>query len=290
MTGFLGQRIIVLPKDVISDIRNNPLIQTLYITDIGFFPRAEHHFRERKKGAKEYILIYCIEGYGMIEIYGQSLKISPNSFYIIPPDTSHKYYAIKKDPWSIYWIHFRGSHALHLYQKFCVKRIPVVKKAAYEEDRINLFKSLLDILEKGYSSDHLEYINICLWQLFSSFLYPEYIAVAGKTHKEGDLVGSAIGYMQNNIEKAISVGEIAEHFNYSSSHFFSLFKKKTGYSPIHYFNQLKIQKSCQYLSFSDISIKELSFKMGFDDPLYFSRVFKKIMGVPPLQYRKDYKP
>lgn len=286
--GFLGQRMIVLPKDVISSSRENPLTQTLYITDIGYFPRAAHHFRERRKGAKEYILIYCIEGNGIIELYNQSLKIGPNSFFIIPPETPHKYYAFKKDPWSIYWLHFRGSLAIHLFTKFNTKT-PSAKKAPFEEKRVALFENLMDALEKGYSSDHLEYINIGLWQLFSSFLYQEYFDEAGKSQKDGDLIGSAIQYMQTNLENAISVGEIADRFNYSSSHFFALFKKKTGYSPIHYFNQLKIQKGCQYLSFTDISVKELSFKLGFEDPLYFSRLFKKIMGVSPIQYRNDYK-
>ena len=287
--GFLGQQMIVLPKKVISIVRSNPLIQNLYITDIGYFPRAAHHFRERKKGAKEYILIYCTEGNGIIEIYGQSLRIAPNTLYIIPPETPHKYEAVKKDPWTIYWMHFRGSQALQIYQKFCVKRIPVVKKIPFKKKRIELFENIINVLGKGYSMDNLEYINISLWQLFSSFLFQDYFGEVGESLPEADPVSSAIQFMQDNLENNISVNEIAQQFNYSSSHFFSIFKKRTGYSPIHYFNQLKIQKSCQHLSFSDVSVKELSYMLGFEDPFYFSRLFKKTMGLSPLQYRKAYK-
>jgi AraC family transcriptional regulator, arabinose operon regulatory protein len=84
------------------------------------------------------------------------LKITPNTLHIIPPDTPHHYQAIKKDPWSIYWLHFRGSYALHIYQKFCVKRVPMVKKVAFEERRVMFFDNIIDVLEKGYSADHLD--------------------------------------------------------------------------------------------------------------------------------------
>lgn len=287
--GFLGQRMIVLPKKVINDILNNPLIQNLYVTDIGYFPHAEHHFRKRRKGAKEYILIYCVEGGGIIEMHDQVLKLTPNSSFIIPIDTPHKYRAMPKDPWSIYWLHFKGAHAPYIYQKFCARKTPSIKKVPFDDKRTLLFDNILDVLEKGYSTEHLEYINISLWQLFSSFLYQKYIVEIGKPDDESDVISSSIQFMQDNLDKPISVSEIAEHFNYSSSHFFSLFKKRTGYSPIHYFNHLKIQKGCQYLSFSEISVKELSYKLGFEDPLYFSRLFKKIMGESPLKYRKEYK-
>ncbi len=95
--------------------------------------------------------------------------------------------------------------------------------------------------------------------------------------------------MKSQLDKALKIEEMALYFNYSPSHFFSIFKKKTGFSPINYFNDLKIQKACQYLSFTSMSVKEISYTLGFNDPLYFSRLFKKIMGVPPLRYRNIYK-
>lgn len=283
--GFLGQRMVVLPRKIISVIRRNPLINTLYFTDIGFFPRASHHSVVRAKGSREFILIYCCTGEGVIKIANQSKVVKSNSFYILPPNTSHEYYAIENNPWSIYWIHFTGDMAVHFYAKFISEYFD---ELGLKERRINSFENLIDVMENGFSTINLEYVNLSLWHLLNTFLYKHLYAEDRKKYSENNTVESAITYMKDNINLSLKVNDIAAIFNYSSSHFFILFKKRTGYSPIHYFNYLKIQKACQYLSFTTKSIKEISYSLGFNDPLYFSRLFKKIMSLSPLKYRKKY--
>jgi len=91
--------------------------------------------------------------------------------------------------------------------------------------------------------------------------------------------------MQENINDNITLNDLSSHYNYSPSRFSSLFKQKTGYAPIDYFIQMKMQKACQQLDFTDHSIKEIALNMGFDDPYYFSRRFSKVIGMSPTKYR-----
>lgn len=287
--GFLGQRMIVLPKKIISGIKKNTLINGLYFTDIGYFPKASHHFLERKHGSKQYVLIYCHAGEGVVVLNGQELNMKPNTFYILPPEVAHGYYAVKGNPWSIYWLHFTGPQAQPMYQKFLDIHTGELPTVEFTDRRINIFESLISVLEDGYSDYNLEYANLSLWQLLNSFLYSSFFTAVGNKNSENNTIEAAIGYMKEHLDSPLKVNEIAQHFNYSPSHFFTLFKKKTGYSPIHYFNYLKIQKSCQYLSFTTMSVKEISYALGFNDPLYFSRLFKKIMGSSPQQYRSEYR-
>lgn len=287
--GFLGQRMIVVPKKIISEIRKNMLISSLYFTDIGFFPNASHHFLQRKNGSKQFILIYCYKGEGVIRFEDRSIALKPNTYYMIPPGAAHEYYALKENPWSIYWVHFTGAQAVYFYEKFSSLYASEIPAVSLEENRINLFESLIGVMEGGYSAPNLEYVNLSLWQLLNSFLYEAFFSNPGKKHSENNTVESAIDYMKNHLDIPLKVNEVAHHFSYSPSHFFTLFKNKTGYSPIHYFNYLKIQKACQYLSFTSMSVKEIGFALGFNDPLYFSRLFKKIMSASPLQYRKEYR-
>lgn len=288
--GFVGQRMIVLPKKVISTISTNPLINSLYFTDIGFFPQAKNHYFQRQKGSKQHILIYCKEGQGIVRINKNSLLLKPNTFCIIPPGVPHKYYSDSKVPWSIYWLHFTGSQASYFYTKFSELHTPAVSSVLLEERRISLFENLIDVLEDGYSTSNIEYANISLWQLLNSFLYQRYFMEVGRKQDTKDnLVQASISYMKENLENSLKISDISKHFNYSSSHYFSIFKSQTGYSPIHYFNHLKIQKACQLLCFSTLSIKEISFLLGFSDPLYFSRLFKKTMNASPSEYRKEYR-
>jgi AraC-like DNA-binding protein len=83
--------------------------------------------------------------------------------------------------------------------------------------------------------------------------------------------------------------EISGHLGLSASHFSNIFRNKTGYAPIEYFSRLKIQRACQYLDLTDLRVKEISSLLGYDDPYYFSRVFNKIMGDSPRNYKKKKK-
>ena len=100
---------IVLPTESFQDYVEHPLVKRLYLTDVGTFPHAEHHFRERKDGIEEYIYIYCMEGSGTIEVKGISRTLHANQAFCIPQFCGHRYYASEKDPWTILWVHFKGT-------------------------------------------------------------------------------------------------------------------------------------------------------------------------------------
>src|SRR5690606_40500354 len=82
--GFEGQEAIVLPKNVVRQCEKLSVIQDLYITDIGYYPRAKFHYRERPQGADEHILIYCVSGCGYCDMGKKKLQINPNEYLIVP--------------------------------------------------------------------------------------------------------------------------------------------------------------------------------------------------------------
>src|SRR6478735_3935443 len=106
--GFQGEKLISLPDNVWKKaIKENPVLSQLYITHIGYFPKATHHYRERKNGCADNILIYCLRGKGWYSINDKRYTVLPNQFFIIPATkASLSYGADENDPWTIYWIHF----------------------------------------------------------------------------------------------------------------------------------------------------------------------------------------
>ena len=200
----------------------------------------------------------------------------------------HTYASDENDPWTIYWIHFIGEKS-HLfadtYNKVCeITESPEARIA----DRLILFEEIYQNLEMGYSVENLEYTSLCLCHLLGSFRYiPQYREV-NKVRK-GDVVQESIAFMRKNINKKLSLEEIAAKSGYSPSHFGQIFIKKTGYSPLHYFNQLKIQKACQMLDFSEMKIKEIANELGFYDQYHFSKIFLKTIGETPTRYKNKNK-
>src|SRR4051812_34904444 len=90
--GFEGQKAVVIPRKIISSqCASNSVIGNMYITDIGYYPKAKFHYRERPHGADQHILIYCLEGKGEVSIKKSSYSINAGDFFIVPQKTAHKY-------------------------------------------------------------------------------------------------------------------------------------------------------------------------------------------------------
>jgi len=283
--GFVGQKMIVLPPNIKKTVLKADLIKRFYLTAIGYYPHAVFHDRERKFGASQYILLYCIEGKGLIHLQDKSIELKPNTYFIIPKNIPHHYKSSQEEPWSIYWVHFIGEYADLIYNRYMEKEVDLLS-IPYDERRITAFDEIFNLLENSFEIRDLEIINIKLQEFISSFIYYKEINPA---FQDDDVVSSSIAFMKKNLGSLLSVEELATRQLLSVSHYSRLFRKKTGSSPNQYFNKLKIQKSCQFLYFSDRNIKEICVELGFDDPYYFSRLFKKLMGISPAKYKNQHK-
>ncbi|NMH86854.1 AraC family transcriptional regulator [Flavivirga algicola] len=286
--GFAGQRSVIIPKIILDEISILPACQQLHITDIGFYPKAEHHQRIRKKGSKQYILIYCILGSGWLSINGVRKSVNQNQYFVIPKNQPHSYGSSLKTPWSIYWVHFSGNLANEFTDnQNHIKSIPNTKEARIT-DRIKLFEEILQNLEMGFNKENLIYANICMLHFLASIKYIDQFRQV-KNIKVTDKVESAVLYMRENLNKELSLKSISGKIGLSPSHFSLIFRERTGRSPMDYFIKLKIQAACQYLDHTNMKIKNIANKVGIEDPYYFSRIFKRTMGDSPLQYRKKLK-
>lgn len=287
-SGFPGERAIILPKAIVEEFKCDELGKLLYITDIGFYPKAGFHFRTRNnKEALQYILMYCIDGEGWVEIEKNRYRISGGEVVIIPKNKPHSYGSNPKNPWTIYWIHFDGSMASY----FCVgmeKPLQITaEKDSRIEDRLELFEDIFSILMNGYSKTNLDYSVTVLFHFLGSLKFiSAFRRSLSERQSNRGLIDETIHFMRENIHRNLTLKEIADYIGFSVSHFSLLFKQKTGYAPLNYFCQLRIQTACHHLDFTDLQINQIAMMLGFDDPFYFSRIFSKTMGCSPVKYRK----
>jgi AraC family transcriptional regulator, arabinose operon regulatory protein len=280
-----GRQRIEIPKTILkSRVQNNPLLRHLHICSIGYYPKAKEHYTYRKKGLPENFLFYCVDGHGWYKIDNQRYEVGPNEFFILPQNKEHAYGADANHPWSIYWIHFGGDGLAAFNETLSVQKYFKPFHIKNNAETFAVFTKIYKALQLGYSIDNLLFANMCFTHFITLFLYNARHNESFEVEKP-DCVDLAILHMQQHLDENISLNELSKQYNYSVSRFSNLFKQKTGYAPIDYFLQMKMQKACQELDFTNQSIKLIAFNMGFDDPYYFSKRFKTIIGVSPKKYR-----
>ena len=286
--GFKGEKGIIIPYNVRQLQSENEITKQLYLTHIGYYPKARFHFRERPDGTNENILIYCETGKGWVQYREEIIHLGKNQVFILPENEPHAYGADNSDPWSIYWLHFCGTNRA-LFSPMLGRLILLGEsdKSRYD-DRFTLFEEMFQNLEMGYSTENLEYTSICFAYFLASMKYLNQFREI-KQVKETDVIQKSILFMKENLENKIRLEDISENINYSASHFSALFSERTSFSPMEYYNQLKIQRSCSYLLFTDLKLKEIAFRLGYYDPFHFSNAFKREMNITPREYRRKYK-
>jgi AraC-like DNA-binding protein/quercetin dioxygenase-like cupin family protein len=287
--GFQNEYLFTLPADTLERLSKNDLFKSLLVTDIGYFPRARHHFRQRPEGCPASILLYCSAGSGFYSINGADRqKLSAGHIIIIPPGIPHVYGASEEDPWSVYWVHSNGLF-FEQYYKMLLPRLPVEASDIMGENIKELFRQCFTLLKNPWQYE--EYFYVC--QLGGTIM-----AMLACIGKESDpqialrgnrSIGKVITFIKEHLHDKLSLEDLTRVSGLGRSQLHNIFHKATGYPPIEYFLRAKIQAASRDLYFSQLPIKDIAFSYGIDDPYYFSRMFKKIMGVSPQRYRDQVK-
>lgn len=281
--GFESEKLFILSEYMRKELTNHPLTCRLFITDIGYFPKAQFHYRDRPKGGDTAIFIYCTDGEGWVEInQEEQIKIERKNLIVIPAGTPHRYGSDNNNPWSIYWFHLKGEDVFEFLRSF-----PLTKRTVHIP--VSGFLKFVEwfdfcyglVTDKPFSvPDHI-HIAQTTRQLLSSIGM-----IASRTdHKSEAYLEHAINFMSEHIGESLKLEVIASHIGLSKQHVIYIFNQCTGMPPIEFFLRMKMQRASQMLDLSTLSVKEVGAIFGFQDPYYFSRMFKKIMGSSPSHYR-----
>lgn len=280
-----GRQRIELSKSVLrTHIQSNEWLKQLYICGIGYYPHAQAHYSFRRHGLAENLLVYCEDGMGWYALDNQRYNVGPNEFFILPAHVKHSYGSYSQSPWSIYWLHFGGDALTAFNSLECVNKHFTPHLIKNNVEILSTYQRIFNILQAGFREDNLVLANLC-FQSFLSLFIPNNRSTVSDQNQTPDIVDKAIEYMEEHLQGNLSLADICKHSNYSPSRFSHIFHHKTGYAPIDYYIHLKIRLAAKLLDETKRSVKDIALSMGFTDPYYFSKRFKKATGMSPLKYR-----
>lgn len=283
--GFPGQRLVTLPRGVLAQAEQRPLLRGLLPSDIGYFPHAKGHLRERERGASQAIFIYCVRGEGWCEITGTRHIVRAGQVVIIPPEAPHAYGADDKQPWTIHWFHVQGALAPEYLAEMNVSTTNPVVHLGDDPQWLALFEEVLCAVEHGYTQQLLLHASHALAHLLAVMVQHRH--ESWREQPDGpQKIGQTITYMKQHLNQALHLDALAALARLSRSRYTALFKEQTGYAPIDYFNRLRMHRACQLLDTTDLSVKAIAARLGYEDPLYFSRKFRLVNDTSPSEYRQ----
>ena len=273
------------PAFMLGRLALHPLTRECYPTAIGYYPSADGHRMQRTRH-DDNLLIYCVEGAGRAETDSWHGQVSAGQILLLPQGQAHQYEADPANPWSIYWLHFQGSSSAVFNQYLAGPDLAVpVTGIGVSPQLANLFNGLLAVRRTGYSTRAFVNAANQLRHLLTTVGLMTRRARAG-TQASLDLE-HVQSFMVENINQPLNLDTLAAAANLSKYHFSGKYKALTGYSPMKHFTNMKMEHACQLLDTTPMSVKEVASALGYDDQLYFSRVFSNTVGMSPRAYRSS---
>lgn len=287
--GFAGQRLVILPEPVRLSVAGNALLRRLLVTDAGYFPEAGGHCVQRPQGAATHLLIVCLAGRGWVRSGGREEQIHPGDLVWLSADRAHAYAAEPEDPWTIAWVHFRGEEVEDwrrqlgwpLESGFGLTHVLPAQAGELRLDEV------CSHLERGYAVPQLLEASAALRVSLAASIGLSQGSRANRSALERTQAVRA--RIDKDPARAQTLPELALAANLSVPHFTALFRRLTGYPPVDYINRQRIRAACRLLDMTQLGVSQVGASVGFADPYYFSRCFRRVMGCPPLAYRQAVK-
>lgn len=284
--GFSGQHMLVLPGPLAEAARRHPLLSGLLVTDAGYFPNARNHHVDRPRGITTTLLILCLKGEGWVKSGGEKRTVGEGDLAWLHSGEPHAYGSTGKKPWTILWAHFTGTEVAAWEVLLGVEGKVRPMLLALPDDRLEelALDRVYAALEKGFAVRHLvaaatalKHSLSCADQFGRDRLDPR---------SADERVARSIEALRADWQRNHGLKELAVAARVSVSHYSAIFRRQTGFSPIDFLIRERIRHACRLLDTTPIPVAEIGRRTGYEDPYYFTRSFRRVMGLSPRKYRQ----
>ena len=235
-----------------------------------------------------YILNYVISGRGIYSLNGKRFDVEAGESFLVYPDMQISYRADQEDPWKYCWAGFDGADARILLNAAGYSpEKPVICHSSPEK----IYQMLMDIHQcRGQEIYQLISMTARLYNLLAYLIEDAVRSSPVQSSRLGlSHVQQACDFIANNYSRQITIEDIASHANVSRSQLYRVFIKHISVSPLQYLREFRLREACNIMQKNHESIKNIAYTVGFENPLYFSTLFKRMTGETPSEYVSRHK-
>ena len=240
----------------------------------------------RPRGTLDYQLIYVASGKTHFYFHGEERIVNAEQMVLFQPRQEQHYEYFASDKPEVYWIHFTGSDVKNILRHYNIPLDEPVFYSGNSSTYAYLFKEIIH---------ELQTCRVGYQELLEMYLKQILLLIERSREERKPTVSSFIQdemelarrYFFEHYNEDINIEEYAKSRGMSFSWFSRNFKQLTAKSPMQYVVSVRINNAVSLLGTTSYNINEVSNIVGYDNPLYFSRIFKKVKGVSPSEYKKS---
>lgn len=240
----------------------------------------------RPRGRLDWQILYIASGKAHFYFNGAEHIVTAGNMVIYRPKEEQRYYYYGTDHTEVYWVHFTGSNVKNIIRSYGISDDMHIIHTGTSLEYKRLFTQMIQEL-KLCKEDYEELLLCYFTHLLIMIHRLMNIKPKSKTHALIEEMNAAVRYFHENYNKPICIEDYAEQHHMSVSWFIRNFKEYTEMTPTQYLLSLRISNAQTLLETTNYNVTEISDIVGYDNPLYFSRIFKKQSGLSPSEFRKQ---
>ncbi len=231
-------------------------------------------------GREDFYLLYMVEGVLDVTLPHGIETIREGHAVLFPPHYHYIYKYRGESPMNYLWVHFTGSHAARFLEEWGFRNLPCLKDTGNDLKIPKLFSELYECFEvqtplsRPKSASALERILLR-------------IAECSFEPSEDRVPGKSLRLIHSSYQDDLRIPDLAKLENLSHSRYVTVFRQRMGMSPTAYIISRRMSAACELLENTDISVKQVGILVGYNDPHFFSKIFKRHIGLSPSDYRQS---
>jgi AraC-like DNA-binding protein len=266
--------------------RQHQFFSDFYLCYCGYSHCAPHH-RFGPAARPNYLIHIILDGKGTFRTSSGLVQLRAGEGFFIRPDEQAFFEADGSDPWTYLWIGFHGARCAEYMQEIGFQPEQQTFSTPDGEALREIVQQMLQHNTAGIENDFILQGLLCQFFACLARSLSQPLSAANKDDRENFYVRRAVEFVHYNYANHITVADMAKYVSLNRSYLFTLFQRVLHVSPQEFLTTYRLTRAKEQLALTNTAVSAIAQSVGYRDPLVFSKAFKNLVGMTPIQYRRQ---